>query len=107
MFNYRDLPEIEWDGSRSATRLLTYIRNGDAVVLSLPETSRLQIQPGDCDCQPDPEGEVYFNCDAGKALRAIADKNNLNGLEPVIDAAIAAGAKADIDAGQRRVVIHP
>lgn len=106
MFNYRDLPEVEWDGVRSAGALERYIRNGDAVVLSLPETSRLDVEPKACGCAVDPEGGAFYNCDAGKALRAIADKNNLNGFESVIDAAAHVRAKADIDTAQRRIVIH-
>lgn len=106
MFNYRDLPEIEWDGVRTAGQVLERIRSGDAVVLSFPETSRLHFAPEDCNCAVDPEGDVYTDCDAGMALRIIADKNNLNGFEPVIEAVARYRFKADIDAAQRRVVIH-
>ncbi len=107
MFNYRDLPEVDWDGAPSAGRLARYIRNGEAVVLSLAETSRLHVDPRACACSIDPEGGAFFDCDAGRALQTIADINNLNDFQPVIDAAVAVQAKADIDTGQRRIVIHP
>ncbi len=107
MFNYRDLPEVEWDGAPSADRLTRHIRNREAVVLSLAETSQLHVDPRACACSIDPEGGAFFDCDAGQALKTIADINNLNGFQPVIDAAAAVGAKADIDTGQRRIVIHP
>ena len=106
MFNYRDLPEVDWDGAPTAGALERYIRNGDPVVLSLAETSQLHVDPADCGCSEDPESGAFYDCDAGKALRAIADNNSLNAFESVIDAAVDTRAKADIDPGQRRVVIH-
>lgn len=106
MFNYRDLPVVEWDGSPSVDRLLCYLRAGEAFVLSFAETSLLHIEPSRCDCAEDLHNGVCCECDAGKVLRTIAENNHLNAIEPVIEATIAAGARADIDPGQRRVVIY-
>lgn len=106
VFNYRDLPETEWDGMRSAEALVTLIRSNRAFILSLPETSRLHIDPEACDCAVDSDSGAFYNCNAGITLAAIAENNELNGFEPLIDATAETGARADIDAGQRRVVIH-
>ena len=106
MFNYRDLPETEWDGARSAEPLIALIRDTQAFILSLPETSRLHIDPEACECAVDSESGAFYNCDAGKALSAIAENNHLNGFDPLVGAATETGARADIDAAQRRVVVH-
>lgn len=106
MFNYRDLPEVEWDGAPSVEQLVRYIRAGEAVILSLSETSRLHVDPEQCGCAVDPESGVVYDCDAACALGIIAETNHLNGFEPVLEAAAGIQAKADIDAAQRRIVLH-
>ena len=106
MFNYRDLPVVEWDGLPSVDRLLRHIRAGEAVVLLFAETSLLHIEPSRCGCTGASEHGIYCGCDAGKVLRTIAENNYLNAIDPVIEAATETGAKAEVDAGRRYVVIY-
>lgn len=103
---YEDFPLLDWEDEYSAAKAAAHLLDEACLIILMPREIALDVDPEECGCDLEEDDGVLYSCDPGEALELIAEKNGIDALIEVAEAAAEAGVLLDIDLEGRRLIFH-
>lgn len=105
MRDYSNMPKLEWrDDKATLAKIKTQVMREEPVVLVMPAGFDFNLDATACGCRE--EFGIMTDCEAAKALSALAEGNDVPDLQEIGNAATTAGLTVDINPTSAYLVIH-
>ena len=106
MRDYSNMPKLEWkDHKGTLARVKNQISHEEPVILIMPAGFNFELN-STAACQYDEGSDIYYDCAPSSVLTSLAQKNSDSTLQEVATVAEDAGLTVDVDAENRRLIIH-
>ena len=106
MRDYSNIPVLNWEGTLSAKKAMAQVHHAEPVILQMPENFTVNIDAAACGCRSSNASVQHIDCHAADTLRALAATNAMPKLAELAEVAHEAGQVVDIEADNRRIIIH-
>ena len=105
MRDYDNLPRIDWSAENAALKAKAQILHQEPVVLNMPASFDATLDGDVYGCKIDADSGILFDCN-GEVLHRLAEQNHLRELDIVAEACVRSSSQVDIDAANRRLIVH-
>lgn len=105
MRDYDNIPKLDWSAENTALKAKMQILHQEPVILNMPASFDATLDGDAYGCRIDAGSGILFDCD-GEALHRLAEQNHLSDLDIVADACVRSSSQVDIDATNRRLIVH-
>lgn len=107
MYDYDNMPTLDWTGRASAQHAKAQLLREEPVVLNMPDGFDFFVEdPQACGCALDSASGILYNCDPEAVLGTLAGRNADSEIGSLQDAAVESGSRVDIDTTGRRLILH-
>lgn len=105
MRDYDNMPKLDWSAENTALIAKAQILHQEPVILNMPASFDATLDGDAYGCRIDAGSRILFDCDS-EALHRLAERNHLSDLDIVADACVRWSSQVDIDATNRRLIVH-
>jgi hypothetical protein len=106
MRDYSNIPLLDWTEDRAALKARAQILRQEPVILQMPDTFDACLDNDDYGCSLHEETGILYNCDGGRLLHSLAQRNQLSGLDQIAEACSESSSQVDIDPTRKRLIVH-
>lgn len=106
MYDYDNMPTLDWNTANAALKAKAQILHQEPVILNMPASFDATLDGEAYGCKLDEGSGILVDCDGGEALKRLAEQNHLRDLNIVAEACVRSNSQVDIDAANRRIIVH-
>lgn len=105
MRDYGNMPRLDWNADNAALKAKAQILRQEPVILNMPASFDAMLDGDVYGCKIDADSGILYDCD-GEAVHRLAEQNHLRDLDIVAEACVRSSSQVDIDAANRRLIVH-
>jgi hypothetical protein len=104
--DYANMPVLEWNPAMDLQKAELQILHQEPVILQMPDSIDLNLDAREYGCQVQEDTGILYDCDGGRALHQLAERNRLPSLEVIAEACDESRSQVDIDPAHKRLIVH-
>jgi len=106
MRDYDNMPVLDWQEEKAVLKAKAQILHQEPVILQMPDSFNASLKGEEFGCELQEESGIYYDCNGGRLLKTLAEKNNLSDLEILAEACIESSSQVDVDHARKRIIVH-